>query len=202
MTLAQKSPKLTSQPGYTRTAAKQPALYPSSKPLLEAPCNLVPPDSLVSWRNGVATWNQDAKIGKFANLGWPARVGICGDLVWLTLDSQALIFPLVPCIGVWLPVTLAACCSPRGWSRDRVENSKKGKIWQPRTVSCITQANLEEQIRSSRAIDPWSCAMRIATPSWLGPLRHGDMGVMASTNVTKVAISTWCSSQYLPHVNP
>ena len=74
------------------------------------------------------------KIGKIGHLGWPTRVGICGDLVKRSPDSQALISPLVPCIGVCLAVTLAACCSPRGWSRDGAENSKGCKIWQRGTL--------------------------------------------------------------------
>ena len=71
-----------------------------------------------------------AKIGQIGHLGWLARVDIRGDLVRPTLDSLALISPMVPCIRVWLAVPLAACCSPRGWSRDGAENSKKGKNWQ------------------------------------------------------------------------
>ena len=70
---------------------------------------------------------------------------------------------------------------------------------------------------TSRANDPWSYAARIVTPSWLGPLPRGDMVfptwpkmaktvkiwlngphsrslvsmVMASKNLTIVAIDTW-----------
>ena len=47
-----------------------------------------------------------------------------------SLDSGALIFPLVPCMEVTLAVTLAARCSPRGWSRVRAENSKRREFWQ------------------------------------------------------------------------
>ena len=79
---------------------------------------------------GVATWGQDAKIGKIGHLGWPARVGFRGGLVKPSLDPRALVSPLVPCIGVRLFVAFAAYCSPRGWSRDGAENSKKGKNWQ------------------------------------------------------------------------
>ena len=75
-------------------------------------------------------WGQDAKIGNIGHLGWPARVGIRNDLVRPSLDPRALPSPLVPCIGVWLAATLAPCCSPRAWSRDRTGNSRKGKVWQ------------------------------------------------------------------------
>ena len=57
-------------------------------------------------------------------------VGFRGDLVHQSLDSGGSISPLVACIGVWLAVTLAVCCSPRGWSRLGAENSNKGKPWQ------------------------------------------------------------------------
>ena len=133
LTLAQKSSKVTPQLGCTRTGAKQATLYPSTTNPLEAVCNLVPPDSLVSRRHRVATWGQDAKIRKIGHLGWPARVGIHGDLVRPSGDSRALGSPLVRCMGLSLAVTLAACCSARRWSRDGAENSKKGKIWQPGT---------------------------------------------------------------------
>ena len=92
--------------------------------------NLVPPDSLASWRHRVATCGQEAKIGKIGRLGRPTRVGLCGDLVLPSLDSWALISPPVPSIGIWLVVRLAAYCSPRGWSRDGAEHSKKYKIGQ------------------------------------------------------------------------
>ena len=126
----QKSLKLTPRPGHTRGGLKQPTLCSSSRNSLNALCSLVPLDSLASWRHRVATWGQDANVGKIGHLGWPAMVGIRGDLVKPSLDSRALISPLVPCIGVWLAVTLAAYCSPRGWSRGGAESSKKGKIWQ------------------------------------------------------------------------
>ena len=75
-------------------------------------------------------WGQDAKIGKMGHLRWPTRVGSHGDLVRPTFHQRASISPLIWCLGVSLAVTLAACCSPRGWSRNGAENSKKGKIWQ------------------------------------------------------------------------
>ena len=71
------------------------------------------------------------QICTIGHLGWPAMVGIRSDLVEPSLDSRVLMSLLVPWIGVRLAVTLPACCSPRGWSRDGAENSKKGKIWQP-----------------------------------------------------------------------
>ena len=79
---------------------------------------------------GVAPLGGDAKIGQIGHLGRPVRVGICGNRVKPSLDSRAWISPLVPCMHVWLAVTLAAYCSPRRWLRDRAEISKQGKIWQ------------------------------------------------------------------------
>ena len=70
------------------------------------------------------------KFEEMGHLEWLTRVGIPGDLFTPSLDSRDLISPLVPCIGVWLAVTVATCCSPRGWSRVGAENSRKGKIWQ------------------------------------------------------------------------
>ena len=80
-------------------------------------------------------WGEEAKTGEIGHLRWPASVDFRGDLVKPTGDSQALKSPLVLCIGVWLAVTLAAYCSPRGWSRDGAENSKNGKIWEHGTHS-------------------------------------------------------------------
>ena len=74
-------------------------------------------------------------IGKISHLGWPTRVGFCGDIVKPSFDPRAFVSALVPCIGVWLHVMLAAWWSPRGWSRNGAENSKKGKIWQRRRHS-------------------------------------------------------------------
>ena len=118
------------QGGHTRVGAKQPTLYPLSTDSPEALCNLAPPESHVSSRPGVATWGQDAEIGKIGHLRWPTRVGFCGDLVKPSLDLQALTPSLVSCIRVCRVVTLAACCSPRGWPPDGGENSKEEKIWQ------------------------------------------------------------------------
>ena len=128
--MAQKSRNLTHQPGHTRAGARQQTLYLSSTKFLAALCNLVPPDSLAFWRHGVTEWGPDAKIGKIGHIGWPVRVAFRCDPVKPSLDSRALVSPLVPCIGVGLAVMLAACCSLRGWSRDEAENSKKDKPWQ------------------------------------------------------------------------
>ena len=86
-----------------------------------------------------------------------------------------------------------------------------------RAVSRTTPARPKEQIRNSRAIDPWSYGTRIVTPARLCPLRHRDMVfatwpemaktaktrrngphsrfhismVMASNNLTKFARDPW-----------
>ena len=78
-------------------------------------------------------WVQEANFGIIGHPGLPTRVGFCGDLVKPSLDAGALISPMVPCIRVWLADMFATCCSPRGWSGDGAENSKKRKIWQPGT---------------------------------------------------------------------
>ena len=106
--LAQKNPKWTPQPGRTRAGAKQPTLSPSNQNSLKALCNYVSQDPVASWLHGVATWRPDAKSSKIGRLGRQTRVGFRGDLVEPGLDSRDLISPLVPCIGVWLAVTLAA----------------------------------------------------------------------------------------------
>ena len=80
--------------------------------------------------HGVATWGQDGKIGNIGRLGRQARVGFRCNLVKPSLDSRALIAPLVTCIGFWLAVRLAAYCSPRGWSHDGAEHIKKNEIGQ------------------------------------------------------------------------
>ena len=89
---------------------------------LKTLCNLLPEESPASWRHGVAMSDQDAETGKIGHFVRATRVGFRGDLAELTLNSWDLISPLVPCIGLWLAVTLAACCSPR--------DSKKCKIGQ------------------------------------------------------------------------
>ena len=61
-------------------------------------------------------WVHNCRNGKIGRLGRPSSLGNLGDLVTPSLDSRPLISPLVPCLGVWLAVTLAAYCSPRGWS--------------------------------------------------------------------------------------
>ena len=94
-------------------------------------------------------------------------------------------------------------------------NAKLGNV--ARTISCITPARTEEQIRKSKAMDHWLCATRIVLSDCLGPLFHADMVfsawpkmaktadfgrdgphlrryismTMASNHVTKNAIDTW-----------
>ena len=59
-------------------------------------------------------WVHNCQNGRVGRPGRPSRVGNLGDLVTPRLDSRPLISPLVPCLGVWLAVALAAYCSPRG----------------------------------------------------------------------------------------
>ena len=73
-------------------------------------------------------WGPDATIGKTGHLGWPARVSFRGDLIKPSLHPEALISPLVPCIGVWRAATLAACCYLRGWSQRRGRNQQDRQI--------------------------------------------------------------------------
>ena len=74
LNFAQKGPKLTAQPGRTRARAKQSTLCTSTKNSLKAICNLVPLDSVASWRHGVAKWGHIARIEKIGLLGRLARV--------------------------------------------------------------------------------------------------------------------------------
>ena len=92
----------------------QPTLCFSSTNSLEPSPNLVPSEVPASGRPWFAKWGQDAQNGKIDRLGQPSRVGNLGDIDALSLDSQHLISPLVPCPGLSLAVTLAAYCSPRG----------------------------------------------------------------------------------------
>ena len=59
-------------------------------------------------------WVHNCQNGKIGHLGRPSRVGNLGNLVAPSLALQLLISPLVPFLGIWLAVTLAAYCSPRG----------------------------------------------------------------------------------------
>ena len=61
-------------------------------------------------------WADNCQNGKIGRLGRPSRVGSLGDLVVPSLSSRPLTPPLIPCVGIWLAVTLAAYCSPSGWS--------------------------------------------------------------------------------------
>ena len=53
-------------------------------------------------------WVHKCQNGKIGRLGRPSWVGNLGYLVAPSLDSRPLISPLVPCLGIWLAVTLAA----------------------------------------------------------------------------------------------
>ena len=59
-------------------------------------------------------WVPNCQNGEIGRLGRQSRVENLGDFVAPSLDSPPLISPLVPCPGLWLAVTLAAYCSPRG----------------------------------------------------------------------------------------
>ena len=127
LTMAQKSPKLTAQAGRTRAGANP---VPFQYQLLRGPMQLGScrfPGIVAPRGRHVGS---GCRIGKISHVGWLSRVGFRGDPIKPSLDSRACISPLVPCIEVWLAVTLAACCSPRGRFRDGAENSKKIKIWQ------------------------------------------------------------------------
>ena len=65
-------------------------------------------------RGDSPNWIHNCQNGKIGRLGRPSRVGNLGNFVAPSLDSQPLISPLVPCPELWLAVTLAAYCSPRG----------------------------------------------------------------------------------------
>ena len=69
LTLVQKSTKLTPRLGHTRAGAKQRTLYPSSTNSLAVLCNLAPPASLVSWRQGSPLGVKMLKLAKAAISG-------------------------------------------------------------------------------------------------------------------------------------
>ena len=123
-----KSLKVTPRPGHTRVGVNYPTLYPLSTNLLEALCNLGPSDSPASWSHGVAKWAQDAKIGNIDRLGRSSRVGNRVVLLDPSNNTRALIVASPTCIGVWHAVTLARCCSPRGWSHDMAQDSNICKM--------------------------------------------------------------------------
>ena len=83
-----------------------------------------------SRRDDDPNWVHECKKGKIGHLGRPSWVGSLGDLVAPSVDSRPLISPLVPCLGIWLAVTLAAYCSPRGcthgWGREQHVVQKGG----------------------------------------------------------------------------
>ena len=99
--LAPKTPKLIPGPDPPEVGTRQLTLCAPSR-------------VRASGRHGFAKWGQDAQNGKIGRLGRPSRVGNPGDIDALSLDSQPLISPVVPCPGVSLAVMLAAYCSPRG----------------------------------------------------------------------------------------
>ena len=51
-------------------------------------------------------WVHNCQNGKIGRLGRPSRVGNLGALVAPSLDSPPLVSPLIPCLGIWLAVTL------------------------------------------------------------------------------------------------
>ena len=112
--LAPKNPKLTPCPDPPEVGTRQPTLCPSHINSLEPSPNLVPSEVPASGHHGFVKWGHDCQNGKIGRLGRPSRVGNLGDIDAPSLDSQPLISPLVPCPGLWLAVTLAACCSSRG----------------------------------------------------------------------------------------
>ena len=112
--LAQKSSKLTACLDPPEVGTRQLTLCPSSTKSLEPSPNLVPSEVPASGHHGFAKWGHDCQNGKIGRLGRPSRVGNLDDIDAPSLDSPPLISPLVPFPGLWLAVTLAACCSSRG----------------------------------------------------------------------------------------
>ena len=112
--LAPKTPKLTHRPDLPEVGTRQLTLCPSHTNSLEPSPNLVPSEVSASGHHGFVKWGHNCQNGKIGRLGRPSRVGNLSDIDAPSLDSQPLISPLVPCPGLWLAVTLAACCSSRG----------------------------------------------------------------------------------------
>ena len=81
---------------------------------METPMHLALKDLNATWRGDNPNSVQNCQNGKIGRLGRLSRLGNLGDIDAPSLDSQPLISPLVPCPGLWLAVTLAACCSWRG----------------------------------------------------------------------------------------
>ena len=75
---------------------------------METPTHLALKDLHANQRGYNPNWVNNCQNGTVGRLGRPSRVGNLGDLVRPSLDSRPLILPLVPCLGVWLAVTLAA----------------------------------------------------------------------------------------------
>ena len=78
------------------------------------PMHLALKDLHATGRGDNPNWVHNCQNGKIGRLGRPSRVGNLGDIDAPSLDSQPFISPLVPCPGLWLAVTPAACCSSRG----------------------------------------------------------------------------------------
>ena len=112
--LAQKSPKLTPRPDPPEVGTRQLTLCFSLTNSLEPSPNLAPSEVPASGHHGFVKWGHNCQNGKIGRLGRPSRVGNLGDIDAPSLDSQPLISPLVPCLGLSLAATRAAYCSPRG----------------------------------------------------------------------------------------
>ena len=109
-----KIPKIDPSSGPARGRDEATDPIPFEYNSLEPSPNLVPSEVPASGHHGFVKWGHDCQNGKIGRLGRPSRVGNLGDIDAPSLDSQPLIFPLVPCPGLSLAVTLAAYCSPRG----------------------------------------------------------------------------------------
>ena len=81
---------------------------------METSMTLAPKDLRATRRGDSPNWVHNCQNGKIGRLRRPSRVENLGDLVSPSLDLRPLISPLVPRLGIWLAVTLAAYCSPRG----------------------------------------------------------------------------------------
>ena len=81
---------------------------------MKTPMPLAPKDLHATRRGDSPKGIHNCQNGRIGRLRRPSRAGNLGDLVAPSLDSRLLISPLVPSLGIWLAVTLAAYCSPRG----------------------------------------------------------------------------------------
>ena len=141
------------------------------------------------WRGDDPSWVHECQNGKIGRLGRPSWVGSLGDLVAPSLDSRPLISPSVPCLEIWLAVTVAAYCSPRGWSHGWSRKQRavqRGGTWIS-AKSDYLRMSRRIKYENSMAFNPWSYATIIALPSLLGPLPHGDMAVPTWHTMAKTA---------------